>query len=102
MFGGFADGRAFERNNALIALAADRLVEGDREEPLAEQGEERRVGPGRGQTFGIEPKIAAQFAATVIAYEQFDRSAAGLRLQRQLAFRAIGRASCRERVCQYV
>src|SRR3546814_13285906 len=49
MLGGIADRCALERHDALIALAACRLVEGDRQESLAEQGEEgrseeRRVG----------------------------------------------------------
>src|SRR3546814_8812010 len=43
MLGGIADRCALERHDALIALAACRLVEGDRQESLAEQGEEGRI-----------------------------------------------------------
>src|SRR3546814_4561290 len=41
MLGGIADRCALERHDALIALAACRLVEGDRQESLAEQGDRK-------------------------------------------------------------
>src|SRR3546814_4599775 len=84
MLGRLADRRAFERHNALIAFGGSRLVEGDREEAFAEQREQGRVGSGLGQPLGIEFEITAQLTAAIIADEQFDRAAAGLRLARQL------------------
>src|SRR3546814_15410074 len=111
MLGSLADRRAFERDDALIAFGGGRLVEGDRKETFAEQREQGRVGPGLGQPLGVELEVAAQLAAAIIADEQLDRPAAGLRLQRQLALLVlqrrteqaeIGRESCRESMCQSV
>ncbi len=72
---------ALERHDPLIALAGQRLIEGDREIALAEQGEERRQARLLGEPLGIEADIAAQLAAAIIGDEQVDDAGLGLRLQ---------------------
>ena len=86
MFGGLGERSAFERDDALIALARAvaarrRLIEGDRQIALAEQREQRRLDRCLGQLVGIEAQIAAHLAALVVDDEQVDDAALGLRLQ---------------------
>src|SRR5690242_11617721 len=78
---------ALERNDALVALIRDRLVEGDREIALTEQLLQRRLRGRFLEPLRIMPHIAAQLAAEIIAHQKVDDSALGLRLQRQLALR---------------
>ena len=80
---------ALQRDDPLVALVGRRLVEGDRQIALAEQGEQRRVRPSVGQPLGIVADIAAQLAAEIIAHQQVDDAALGLRLERHLALRVL-------------
>src|SRR5690606_13499097 len=85
MFSRLADRRSFERYDPLIALARRCMIEGNCKEALAEKTEQRRLGPRLGEAIGIEFQIAAKLAAAIVAHEQFDRPAARLRLERELA-----------------
>src|SRR5687768_15853172 len=71
---------AFERNDPLVALAAGRLVEGDGKIALAEQRLEVAVARKLGEPVAVEADIAAQLPAAIIADQQIDNSALGLRL----------------------
>ena len=74
----------FQRHDALITLAVRRLIEGDRQITLAEQRLQRRHHRNVSQLLRIEPDVATKLASPVVADEQVDDAAFGLRLQRQL------------------
>ena len=86
-FAGLGERIPFEWHDPLIALPGAGQVKGDRQiAALAEQRRQRRIGAQPGEPFRIVADIAAQFAAAVIAHQQVDDPALGLRLQGQLAF----------------
>ncbi len=82
---------AVERDDALVALARRRLVEGDGQIALVEQGTERRIPAQRREPAGIVLHIAAQRAALVVAHQQADDPALRLRLDRELAVHVLER-----------
>jgi hypothetical protein len=99
-----AERSAFQRHDALIAFAGRRLIEGDRQIPFSEQGEQRRIYRRLRQPLGVVPHIAAHLAAAIVAHQQVDDAALGLRLQGQLAVAVLkGRSEQRrqrQRLCQ--
>src|SRR5690606_7055142 len=78
---------AFERHDALIALVGD--LESDREMALAEKRRKRGVGAHRGKPLGIVLDVSAKLTVAIVADEQLDHSALGLRLQGELAADAL-------------
>ncbi len=76
---------ALERHDALIALLRQRLVEGDGEIALAEQSGEVAMARKLAEPVGVEADIAPQLAAAIVADEQIDDPALGLRLDGELA-----------------
>ena len=85
MLRGLGQPRAFQRHDALIALAGHRLIEGDGEIALAKQAEQARVFAKLGEPVRIELRIAAHGARLVVGDEQRDDALLGLRLQGELA-----------------
>ena len=83
--GGIAERSAVDRNDALIALHVDALIDGHREMALAEQSRRgRRIEPGN--RFAIEARIAAHFAGrSKIGDDHVDRSV-GIGLKDEFAF----------------
>ena len=75
---------AGQRHDPLVALVGGGNVEGDREEAAADEFGERGEGAERRQPFDIVTDIAAQFTVAIVAHQQVDNSAIGLRLHRQL------------------
>ena len=86
---GLGERRAVERHDTLVAFAACRLVERDREIALAEQREKRRIDRCLGQSVCIVTNIAAHFATAIVADQQIDDAGLGLRLQRHLPVRIL-------------
>jgi hypothetical protein len=76
----FAEVCAFKRHDALITLAGGRLVKGDGEIALAEQGVESRQVRQLDEPILVETDVAAQLPAAIVADEQVDDAAFGLRL----------------------
>ncbi len=74
-----AQPRAFQRHDALKALAGRRHVEGDGQEALAEQAEERRRVAQLGEPIGVILRIAAHGAGLVVGDEQRDHALLGAR-----------------------
>ena len=96
----------FQRHDPLIAAAAFRDVEGNRQIAFAEQRGERGIGAQPGQGFPVEFGIPAHRALPVIAYQQADGAGLGLRLHRHLALILVDQAADQrsddQRLCQQV
>ena len=75
---------AFKRDNPLIALLGAGHIKRDRQIALAKQRIERGIDAQLRQPLGIMPDIAAQLTSAVIADQQVNDPAFGLRLHGQL------------------
>src|SRR3546814_567801 len=98
MLGRIRKAFALQRDDALIALAGERLIEGEGEITLAEHVAKARLLVQHREPVRVVAYIAPQRACLIIAHQQVDHAALRLRLKRE----QNGRASCRERVWQYV
>src|SRR3546814_12264002 len=84
MLGRIRKAFALQRDDALIALAGERLIEGEGEITLAEHVAKARLLVQHREPVRVVAYIAPQRACLIIAHQQVDHAALRLRLKREL------------------